>query len=55
MKCAKCDFEGIIGRTLLGRAAGMIVGVQIKRVDYLCADCTVKVPIDSKHTDGDRQ
>ena len=48
MKCADCQKDGIIGQTLLGRANGMVKGIQMKRVDYLCADCAKKMPIDKQ-------
>jgi len=53
VKGADCGVEGIIGRSLLGRAGGMIPGVHVKRVDYLCADCSRKMPIDKQQKASD--
>ena len=48
MKCHDCQKDGIIGQTLLGRANGTIAGTRVKRVDYLCAECAKKIPIDKQ-------
>jgi len=53
MTCADCGIKGIIGRTLFGRAAGMIPNTHMNRVDYLCAVCTVKMPIDKQQKADD--
>ena len=48
VNCADCGTTGVIGTSLQGRAAGMIPGTAMKKVDYLCAPCSKKMPIDKK-------
>jgi len=48
MKCANCNIRGVIGKTLFGRPNSMIPGSTIKRIDYLCAACNKKIPLDKQ-------
>ncbi len=48
MVCANCGKRGVIGNTLFGRPNGMIPKTRIRRIDYLCADCSKKVPLDKQ-------
>ena len=48
VNCAYCNIVGVIGQTLQGREAGMVPGIQMKKIDYLCRDCAKKMPIDKQ-------
>ena len=56
MKCEDCDNTGSIGIEIVGKDAGMVKGINMKRVRYLCRDCHNVIPIDhtSKEPKHDR-
>jgi len=54
VRCESCNAPGTIGKGLLGKPAGMVLGINMKRTKYLCGKCYKKMPIDKQESSNDK-